>query len=166
MGEISFASICNAEARAVGPPHGTMLRVPLMRPATQVSTTGDIETLVDRQHGRGDDDERRRPVTVEDTAPVAARCRERLTGSFPATARMNSTNLSKRPTSIMMPVDDGEEQQRAVDDIEAITSMTMSRCPDLLRRAEVVGTRMSARIGESRLVMISVMERGSWQNRK
>lgn len=41
--KISFASICSAEeALAVGPPHGTMLRVPLMRPATQVRTTGDI----------------------------------------------------------------------------------------------------------------------------
>ena len=41
--KISFASIRSAEeALAVGPPHGTMLSVPLMRPATQVSTTGDI----------------------------------------------------------------------------------------------------------------------------
>ena len=29
-----------AEARAVGPPHGTMFSAPLVRPATHVSTTG------------------------------------------------------------------------------------------------------------------------------
>ena len=37
----SEASTCSAAAaRAVGPPHGTMFSVPLVRPATQVSTTG------------------------------------------------------------------------------------------------------------------------------
>ena len=43
--KISLGSSCSAEAaRAVGPPHGTMFSVPLIRPATQVSTTGDISS--------------------------------------------------------------------------------------------------------------------------
>ena len=39
--KMSVASTCSAAAaRAVGPPHGTMFRAPLVRPAMHVSTTG------------------------------------------------------------------------------------------------------------------------------
>ncbi len=47
-----------------------------------------------------------------------------------------------------------------VDDIEAMASMTISPMPRPApaKRPKMVGTMMSARIGESRLVMISVMK--------
>ena len=48
----------------------------------------------------------------------------------------------------------------AVEDIEAMASMTMSPMPRPApaKRPKIVGTRISARMGESFLVMISVMK--------
>ncbi|SIJ64306.1 Uncharacterised protein [Mycobacteroides abscessus subsp. abscessus] len=44
------------------------------------------------------------PSPSRETAPVSSAVpRTTLTGSLPAMRRMNSTSLSKSPTSIMMP---------------------------------------------------------------
>jgi hypothetical protein len=64
---MSLASICSAEeARAVGPAPGHDVE----RAVDESGHAGEddrrhLEALIDGQHGRGDEDERRRPVTVE-----------------------------------------------------------------------------------------------------
>ena len=158
-----------AAALAVGPPHGRMFIAPLARPATTVSTTG--LTLSLRYSGSSADVTIMKvvdPSPSSDTniARTAVPTTRRI-GSFWTTRRMNLTNGSKRPTSIMMPKKMIAKNSSAAVGAKAfMPSATMSPMPTPAPAAipNTIGTAINPTTGVARFDMIKYMNTATIRN--
>src|SRR5699024_3028379 len=152
-----------AAARTVGPPQGKIFMVPLIRPATTVSTTG----LMPMRKYSGNIAEVViinvvEPSPSRETTPASSAVPSTiLAGSLPNARVIIRMRGSNSPTSIMMPkYIMANINNAAVGAISFMASMTMSPMPRPAPaiRPKMVGTKINAIIGVERPSMISVMK--------